>query len=242
MKCPMCGAPALAESPLCEHCGARLATVACPSCFGMMFVGEKFCPHCGAEAQRAEVAEAQTELCPRCRTNMDAVVVGNTNLRECPRCEGIWADAESLQKICADREQQSAVLGMPSSQAAPVETNEIEDIHYIPCPVCGALMNRVCFAHCSHVIVNVCAQHGTWFDRDELRKIVEFIRAGGMEKAREVEIAQLEDARRMARAATISGGMGSPPLLERDPACRGAGLGISIAGEMLKIFLGSRRL
>ena len=56
-------------------------------------------------------------------------------------------------------------------------------------------MNRVNFAHCSHVIVNVCSEHGTWFDRDELRRIVEFIRAGGLTNARAEEIANLERER-----------------------------------------------
>jgi hypothetical protein len=61
-------------------------------------------------------------------------------------------------------------------------------------------MNRVNFAHCSHVILDVCKAHGTWFDKDELRRTVEFIRAGGLEKARAHQIAQLEDERRRLEA------------------------------------------
>lgn len=180
LNCPMCGAAVSTEATLCEHCGARLATVACPKCFGMMFVGEKFCSHCGARADRVEVADAKPELCPRCQVNMNAVLIGGSPLRECPRCEGIWADADALHQICEDQEKQSAVLGMAGPVVKP-ESQDVEDItaiHYIPCPVCGELMNRVNFAHCSHVIVNVCGKHGTWFDRDELRRIVEFIHSG----------------------------------------------------------------
>src|SRR5438445_10879976 len=102
LNCPMCGAPASSDSTLCEHCGARLATVACPSCFGIMFLGAKFCSHCGARADRAEVEAGTRELCPRCRVHLEAVVVGVTNLRECPRCEGIWADAASFRPMCTD--------------------------------------------------------------------------------------------------------------------------------------------
>jgi Zn-finger nucleic acid-binding protein len=193
----MCGAPASTDAALCQHCGARLATVACPACFGMMFVGEKFCSHCGAKADRTDAtADAPPELCPRCQVNLDAVVIGKNQLRECPRCEGIWADADSLQKICNDTEQQESVLGM-ASHLPPPESVEIEQhIRYLPCPICHELMNRVNFANCSHIIVDVCAKHGTWFDRDELRRIVEFIRAGGMVTAREREKAELEQARR----------------------------------------------
>jgi Zn-finger nucleic acid-binding protein len=131
---------------------------------------------------------------------MDAVVIGGSQLRECPRCEGLWTDTDALRQICADREKQVAVLGMPTSlpvvNSAGIETH----IRYLPCPVCGGLMNRVNFANCSGVIVGVCREHGTWFDRDELRRIVEFIRAGGLDKAREREIADLEERRRLVCA------------------------------------------
>jgi Zn-finger nucleic acid-binding protein len=207
MNCPMCGAPVSADASQCEHCGARLAVVACPSCFGLVFAGAKFCSHCGAAIARQEVAATTKELCPRCRVEMQAVVIGKTNLRECPHCEGIWADTASLQQICADKERQAAVLGV----AAPLpEGSNLEaDVHYIPCPVCNTLMNRVNFAHCSHVIVNVCREHGTWFDKDELRRIVEFIRAGGLEEARADEIAELERKRQELRSAQTGGGSDS---------------------------------
>ena len=52
-------------------------------------------------------------------------------------------------------------------------------------------MNRMNFARHSGVIVDVCKRHGTWFDRDELRQIVEFIRAGGIDAARDQERAEL---------------------------------------------------
>ena len=61
-------------------------------------------------------------------------------------------------------------------------------------------MNRVNFARCSGVVVDVCKAHGTWFDRDELRRIVEFIRAGGLEQARAFELDQLERERRALTA------------------------------------------
>jgi Zn-finger nucleic acid-binding protein len=132
---------------------------------------------------------------------MDGLVLGKTRLRECPRCEGIWADAASLEQICADREDQAAVLGA-AALVPPDPSVEVEaKIRYLPCPVCAKLMNRVNFARCSHVVVDVCRQHGTWFDKDELRRIVEFIRSGGLEQARAQEIAELEEKRRELKAA-----------------------------------------
>ena len=149
----------------------------------MMFVGAKFCSHCGAKADRTELPAETHEFCPRCRVDMESVLIGKTHLEECPKCEGVWADADSVRQICADQEQQAAVLGMPLRRSA--ETVDLEEhIHYIPCPICKGLMNRVNFAHARASMVNVCRRHGTWFDKDELRRVVEFIRAGGIEKAR----------------------------------------------------------
>jgi Zn-finger nucleic acid-binding protein len=65
-------------------------------------------------------------------------------------------------------------------------------------------MNRVNFAGRSGVIIDTCRGHGTWFDRDELQHIVEFIRSGGLEKAREQQIEQLEQARQQRPAAAAS--------------------------------------
>ena len=182
-----------------------------------MFLGQQFCPHCGAKADRKDPsAPAPTELCPRCKTNLDPVVIGASNVRECPKCEGIWTDADTLRQICADREKQAAVLGMPTQLPAN-EGLEIEKhIRYLPCPVCGDLMNRVNFANFSNVIVDVCRQHGTWFDRDELRRIVEFIRAGGLDKARAREMQDLEADRRLARTQSMASGQGLPPMFEDD--------------------------
>lgn len=199
-----------------------------------MFLGQKFCPHCGAKAQGAEAMAADTELCPRCRVPMNALVVGTANLRECARCGGIWADADTLRQICTDREEQASVLGMANHDLPIPETVPLEQqIHYLPCPVCKKLMNRVNFAKCSHVVVDVCSRHGTWFDKDELRRIVEFIRAGGLERARSEELAQLEEARRRRSAAQVSDAWeasGSMPNREWD----GTELGISAAAAVLR--------
>jgi Zn-finger nucleic acid-binding protein len=191
--------------------------------------------------QRTEVAADVAESCPRCRVSMNAVAIGKTHLRECPKCEGIWADADSLAQICADREEQAAVLGVAGTLHNP-ETVQIENVRYVPCPVCNNLMNRVNFAHCSNVVVDVCKAHGTWFDRDELRRIVEFIRAGGIEKSRAMEISELERKKRELESARTAGaldtGMGTAGAFGHSPLRYDAwDLGISAAASVLRSFL-----
>jgi Zn-finger nucleic acid-binding protein len=201
----MCGAAAATDAARCEHCGARLATVSCPSCFGLVFVGQNFCPHCGAKAERQPAAEAGKPLpCPSCKTNLEAVALGGITIRECPQCEGTWIDGDTLRQICDSREEQSALLGMASHAPSGDGRNIEQRIRYLPCPVCGELMNRVNFANCSGVIVEVCRAHGTWFDCEELRAITEYIRDGGLEKSRQREKEELKEERRKLQGEQLA--------------------------------------
>jgi Zn-finger nucleic acid-binding protein len=190
----------------------------------MMFVGEKFCSHCGARPDRTEAETDEKRPCPRCQADMKAVTIGANRLLECPQCQGLWADAASLENISTEREQQAAVLGMPGTHGA--DTVDLEkNIRYLPCPVCHKLMNRVNFAHCSYVIVDVCKAHGTWFDKDELRRAVEFIRAGGMEKARTRQLQEIQEQQR--KLNSISPALGPPTDQDyRDAGAVGSADGI----------------
>ena len=166
---------------------------------------------------------------------MESVLIGKTHLEECPKCEGVWADGDAVRQICADQEQQAAVLGTPVSQTA--ESAEFEErVHYIPCPVCKDLMNRVNFPQCSNVIVNVCGRHGTWFDKDELRRIVEFIRSGGLEKSRSRQMEELEERQQQARTAAQADAleiMAQPPPWSES----NRHLGVSIAASVVRAIL-----
>lgn len=198
LNCPNCGGAVESDRTQCEFCRSRLKTVACPSCLGLMFLGSKFCGHCGTKARAVEVlAEENAGQCPRCKIKLEALKIDLATLRECARCGGIWTNVETFESICADKEQQSAVLGFISSN--PAEIKPQPPINYVPCPDCEQLMNRSNFARSSGVIIDLCKQHGVWFDADELPKIIEFIDKGGLTRAREKEKTDLDDQRRRLR-------------------------------------------
>ena len=205
LNCPMCGAPAATDATQCDHCHARLATIACPACYGMLFLGAKFCPHCGAKAARLAEPDDIQRQCPSCHTDLQALALGASKVHECPQCTGLWVDVETFQQICADRDQQAAVLGgaTPDPLATPLLTT-LDEIRYRPCPVCRTLMNRINFSERSGVIIDICRGHGSWFDRDELRRIVEFIRAGGLEAARARDLQHWETEKRRHRPSPVA--------------------------------------
>lgn len=208
LGCPRCGAPAFPDAVRCDHCGTPLALVACPACFARLFRGTRYCSHCGAEATRAELpSQRAPRACPRCREPLTAVAVGSATLDECTRCGGVWADVEAFERILKDGEAQAAVLGAPADAPpadAPPAGAAGAPQSYVPCPLCARLMNRLNFARCSGVLVDVCKNHGTWFDRDELRRIVDFVRAGGLARARAKEKEDLEEQRRRLREQELS--------------------------------------
>jgi Zn-finger nucleic acid-binding protein len=165
---------------------------------------------------------------------MVSVTIGSASVLECERCLGLWLDVPSFEKICADREQQSAVLGAASHASAPHETSKI---NYVPCPECSQLMNRINFARCSGVIVDLCKKHGTWFDRDELSRIVEFINDGGLNASRAKEKIEIAEQREQLRQAQWTADRRSSDVLGISEPDEHRLTGIASARGLLKFLL-----
>ena len=237
LNCPNCGAAVSSDAPQCQYCNSRLAAVACPSCFALMFIGSKHCPRCGAAASRPEVTDLPGRKCPRCHIEMQSLSIGATQVRECTQCEGLWVDVASFERICADSEQQAAVLGAASSAPAHAVRATASKISYVPCPECSQLMNRINFAKCSGVIVDICKGHGIWFDRDELSQIVEFVRGGGLDASRSREKAEIEEARRQLQQEKVASDMRRSSVFNIEDAEDQRGTGIASARGLLKFLL-----
>lgn len=203
----------------------------------MMFIGSKHCPHCGAAAAQATAAELSVLKCPRCKVDMSSITLGTTAIRECETCAGLWVEVAAFEKISADREQQAAVLGAASpAPAHQSPSGDPDKIRYVPCPQCSQLMNRINFARCSGVIVDVCKGHGTWFDRDELSGIVQFIRGGGLEVSRQKEKTELEFERQQLRAEQLAAAKRAASLGVYSSDDERLG-GLSAASGLLKFLL-----
>jgi Zn-finger nucleic acid-binding protein len=198
LNCPNCGGAVASDHTQCEFCNSRLKTVACSACLGLMFLGSKFCDHCGRRASSVEVfPDERVGDCPRCRRPLESLRIEAAAVRECMGCGGFWTSAETFESICADKEQQSAVLTFINTQS--FDSRPTSAINYVPCPDCKQLMNRSNFARSSGVIIDLCKQHGVWFDAEELPKILDFIDKGGLARAREKQKIALEEERAKLR-------------------------------------------
>ena len=187
LHCPNCGAASTGDARRCAYCGTRLATVQCAACFGLVFFGSRFCPHCGAEIAGKRPVDLEKLFCPRCRSSsspakkplMEPVVLRDVALDECPDCCGVWVDRPTFRRICVSAVVQADVI----HALGPSRGSTERTVRYLRCPLCNEQMARRNYARRSGVIVDFCATHGLWFDREELRRVVEFIRTGGLTDA-----------------------------------------------------------
>jgi len=210
LACPGCGAPCAASKRSCEYCGAALATARCPRCFATLFRGAKHCGRCGAAVEvpaRALSEQGRSERqCPRCSSPERAVpmvahIVAGTLLDQCDSCGGIWLDQTAFERLSEESRAQRGALdaigGLPRPRA-PLGA-DARKVVYLACPDCDARMTRRNFAKRSGVIIDVCNAHGIWFDDEELAKILEFVRGGGLEEARRRDLEDLAEEERRLR-------------------------------------------
>ncbi|HEV2181016.1 MAG TPA: zinc ribbon domain-containing protein [Gemmatimonadaceae bacterium] len=207
LNCPNCGAPATGEATQCGYCGSRLAMVACPACMGSMLVGSQFCPHCGAKAVDPSVAASGAVLkCPGCSGDMPAVQVGTTTMHQCSKCGSSWLSPDAFGALCADKDARGLVAAATGCLPGAAIIAQPAPVRYVHCPECSKVMNRVNFAHSSGIVIDVCKKHGVWFEKDELRGVLDFVAKGGMQQLR-----QTDDAQRALQQRAL--GLVDPSLL-----------------------------
>jgi Zn-finger nucleic acid-binding protein len=209
--CSSCGASLDQGKRNCKFCGSDVSATdhqigeVCPECYRRMLKGAEYCSGCGVRIQteRLLIHPDQAIDCPRCKKSMIKRQVQAGSLWECTKCGGIWLDQEFFEDLVESKDIDS-IGGMicGETNTKTIEISAKKKVKYIPCPVCSNLMNRNNFALGSGVILDTCRRHGSWFDAFELEQIFDFIRQGGMQKARKREI---EESRRESRRAMSSG-------------------------------------
>lgn len=153
-----------------------------------MFVGAQFCPHCGTKIEtRPDAADGKPLACPGCAGAMHPVKLGSTPLHECDQCGSAWLTPDTFASLCGDREARGTVLTALGAANAAARQPGLSKIRYVHCAVCDKLMNPVNFGKMSGIIVDVCKNHGVWFERDELRGVLQFVANGGLDRMRASE-------------------------------------------------------
>jgi Zn-finger nucleic acid-binding protein len=207
-RCPVCGAPVARGARSCDYCAAPLASLRCAGCYASNSADALHCAGCGERLGLEPIPSDPVELsCPECRRPFQAFGGRGGRLGDCADCSGQFVEHGLLRELIERREVHRPVLGRAPAPANPLS----KPVRYLKCPSCAAMMNRQNFGGTSGIVVDVCTLHGVWFEEGELPRVLAFVQAGGLERARkreELTQAQRERNRRLDAAA-------APPLSRR---------------------------
>jgi Zn-finger nucleic acid-binding protein len=91
-------------------------------------------------------------------------------------------------EIMADRARDQVLpeqlLEAKSADQTPAGSSQEPAAFYRKCPECDKHMNRRSFGGKSGVVIDICRDHGLWFDAQELGTILKWIKQGGEARAR----------------------------------------------------------
>jgi Zn-finger nucleic acid-binding protein len=214
--CPSCGGGLDPEARQCPQCGTPVATRRCGVCFGLNLVDARNCRRCGKHLPDEDPAHRKEALaCAGCGAAMTPRKLDNTLFDDCDHCGGLWLCPRTIDAVRTHAETRSRMLpfDMLSSDGSwdgGAKKKERKKIAYRRCPLCSKMMNRTNYARRSGVIIDVCREHGSYFDRGELAALFRFIEDGGLEKIRRRDEEELRAKKRDVRRAAILGGSMDP--------------------------------
>ena len=219
-RCKSCTAPLPAKSTICRYCGSRNE------------IDLKV-------LHRHTVVKPESERpCPQCEIPMQTIdlnIDGHFYIERCARCMSMFFDPNEMETL----------LGKSVSEVFEVDFKRLTEMtgehadpeatfRYHKCPVCGKFMNRVNFGSRSGVIVDQCKDDGLWLEGGELRRLLEWKKAGGQildrRRREEREREKEERARKEKERAAVS----DPEfVVGRDS---GTDIAESVVNMVLKLF------
>jgi Zn-finger nucleic acid-binding protein len=189
-RCGSCGAIVAADAEGCDFCGSAIErdpgklSLICPECYARCAEKARFCTACGVGFRPEPVRLEGHELpCPACGALMPPQQIGGVGLNECRGCNGLWVPGESFDLLVSraiearrNARPEDLLRLRPRVRGANPASQAVK---YRKCPECEGFMQRRNFRKSSGVIIDVCNEHGTWLDADELEQIAGFILSGG---------------------------------------------------------------
>lgn len=213
--CPACAGAVPKSATACPWCGSEVVLAApkgadtpgehktyCTRCGNLYPAAAAKCPRCppGSTDERGG-------RCPRCAGELQATAVGRVAIDVCVACKGRWFDGDELEHVLDMTTRgvsRAEAVAMRSS--LPTAAPEPE-IRYLACVRCGERMARRQAAPRSGLVIDICRNHGVWFDAGEFEQFEKFVRAGGLEVIRVDGVAVLEAERRRLEANRTAAGV-----------------------------------
>src|SRR6201999_365670 len=102
--------------------------------------------------------------CPRCSIELLYTPLADVDAESCESCSGVFLTPGALAHLATDHE----ACVRAEAEIAKDEYHLDLNVRYLPCPSCGTRMNHKLYGRLSKVVVDMCRDHGVWFDRGGL--------------------------------------------------------------------------
>jgi Zn-finger nucleic acid-binding protein len=113
------------------------------------------------------MSERSELSCPRCSQLLYVGRASELVLHGCGHCGGVWLNNADSTEITKTFPLQAVKLTQRAAERATVEHDAAATLS---CPSCSQALSRV-KAPYSWVEIDVCKDHGTWFDKGELERV-----------------------------------------------------------------------
>ncbi|MDY7393644.1 zf-TFIIB domain-containing protein [Aureibaculum sp. 2210JD6-5] len=125
--------------------------------------------------------------CPVDGSELEKRVYENAiDVDACNSCNGIWLDANELEKIqdIKINDYREELGRMPDYVGKSILMAKSKDKPTVSCPKCNEEMERREYGYCSQIYIDSCINgHGVWLDENELKDLEVFYERSRMETA-----------------------------------------------------------
>lgn len=190
VRCSSCGAAREANNSACGFCHSDftlheqdLHTV-CPQCLARVSDKARFCHSCGVRIDPEPLSEEATELnCPACdggrRMRNRTFRSHGVSALECSLCGGLWLSIPAFRQLAEGARDDAVLERLVRPTENRTQSAGQAGRFYRPCAYCQKLMVRKHYGQRSGVVVDICRDHGVWFDNDELQRLLDWLGSGG---------------------------------------------------------------
>jgi len=207
VRCSSCGAPRQKSAASCQFCHSDFTihekdlNTICPECMARISDTSRFCHYCGiAIHPRFSAGKLSDMGCPACDGSKPLFLRREADhfpFFECRICAGVWLHIEDFQEVIRKSKSEESLpllerftTAKTSVPNLPKGETGLQTRFYRPCPSCKTVMSRRNIGEKSGIIVDFCKPHGVWFDGNELSQMIDWIRQGGLERAKATPLAE----------------------------------------------------
>lgn len=106
-------------------------------------------------------------ICPVCKDPMIVLELEQVEIDYCANCKGIWLDSGELELLLESSQESKNLFESFKEDPSNKEKS-------YSCPICGKRMSKVFVGEQGQVLIDKCKKdHGLWFDKGELKSVIE---------------------------------------------------------------------